>query len=54
MKLLTNHDLQKLSILADRHGDDRVFALCAKAYGGDTQARQTLTKAVAARKARPS
>ena len=44
--MLTNEQLQNLSILADQRDDDHVFALCAQAWNGDRAARRVLTDAV--------
>ncbi len=49
--LLTDAALKTLSIMADKAGDDRVFALCSRAFFGDLRARRALTDAVAARRA---
>ena len=52
--LLTDAALKTLSIMADRAGDDRVFALCSAAFFGDLRARAVLTAAVADRQAKRS
>lgn len=44
--MLTDEQIQNLSILADQRGDDALFALCAQAWNGDRAARRVLTDAV--------